>query len=43
MQLLAGQEVPWAGQIWGLPFLTVLAPVGAVETWSEVVGIRPSA
>ena len=24
MQLLA--EVPWAGRIWGLPFLTVLAP-----------------
>jgi hypothetical protein len=24
MQVLA--EVPWAGRIWGLPFLTVLAP-----------------
>ena len=26
MQLLA--EVPWAGRVWGLPFLTVLAPSG---------------
>ena len=26
MQVLA--EVPWAGRIWGLPFLTVLAPSG---------------
>src|SRR5215212_3318962 len=24
MQVLA--EVPWAGRVWGLPFLTVLAP-----------------
>ncbi len=24
MQLLA--EIPWAGRVWGLPFLTVLAP-----------------
>ena len=36
MQVLA--EVPWAGRIWGLPFLTVLAPS---ERYNR--GARPSA
>ncbi len=35
MQLLA--EIPWAGRIWGLPFLTVLAPS---ERYNQTHGRR---
>jgi DDE superfamily endonuclease len=35
MQVLA--EIPWAGRIWGLPFLTVLAPS---ERYNQIRGRR---
>ena len=37
MQVLA--EIPWAGRVWGLPFLTVLAPRSGT-TWSVAGATR---